>query len=188
MALGAATVIGLAAFALFQASANADHESNAGDLTILLDPSGSGNRLSVPATRLVAGDTIERVVNVTPTGSVDATALHLTTEATASSVLDTDTTNGLQLTVTRCSVAWTETLTSGIPTSYSCSGSTSTALTARAAIVNDQTLESAVTMSGSVNHFLIRLELPTNADNTFINRTSVIRFTFSGVQRGSEYK
>jgi hypothetical protein len=176
------------AFGVFRGTQALDHDATGGSFEVVLAGSGSGNRFSVSATRLVPGDTIDRVITVTPTGSVSVTALRLTTDATASSQLDTDPTNGLQVTVKRCSVAWGETLSGGIPVDYDCSGSESTAVAARPVIMTDQTLTGALTGDGQANYLLVHLELPSTADNTFLADTSTVRFTFSGVQRGSEYR
>lgn len=176
------------AFSLFAGGNSRNQAGSSGTLTITLDPSGAGNRFSIAATNLVPGDTIDRAVNVTYDGSVGITAMTLTTTATTSTALDTDAVDGLQLTVTRCSVPWTETLASGIPTSYTCSGSTSTAIAARAVITTAQPLSSAVTTAAQTNYFLVHLTLPHTAGNSFENAHSVIQFAFKGVQRASAFR
>ena len=45
-------------------------------------------------------------------GSLNLSAITLTTTATVTSLLDTDATNGLQMTIARCSTTWTESGTS----------------------------------------------------------------------------
>jgi spore coat-associated protein N len=183
-----AVLVAASAFGVYRGTIARDHDTAGGSFEVVLAGSGSGNRFSVSATRLVPGDTIERAITITPTGPVSITALRLTTDATSSSVLDTDGTNGLQITIRRCSVAWDETLSDGIPVDYDCSGSESTPIAARPAIMTNQTLTGALTSDGQVNYLLLHMELPSTADNTFLTATSTIRFTFSGVQRSGEYK
>ena len=55
------------------------------------------------------------------TGSTDLSAITLTTGASPSSLLDTDATNGLQIAIDKCSVAWTEAGSSPAFT-YTCGG------------------------------------------------------------------
>ena len=64
-------------------------------------------------------------MTLTNTGTLDLASVTLTTNATTSSLLNTDTVTGLQMTIDKCSVAWTE---SAIPYTYTCSGTTSSVL------------------------------------------------------------
>jgi len=71
---------------------------------------GANNRLTVGASRLVAGDSLQRRVKVLNTGTEDLATITLTTTAIPSSVLDTDTTNGLPMKIERCggTIGWKE--------------------------------------------------------------------------------
>src|SRR5437660_8481210 len=118
--LGAtASIAGLGTFATFTSSTSASHTVASGTVVIALGASGSANRLSVGATGLAPGDTLERAVDVINNGTIDMASVTLATTATASSLLDTDATNGLQMVIDKCSVAWTE---AGPPYTYTCSG------------------------------------------------------------------
>ena len=57
------------------------------------------------ASAIAPGDTIQRSVDLIDSGSLDLASVTLTTTATSSSLLDTDTTNGLQMVIDKCSVA-----------------------------------------------------------------------------------
>lgn len=71
------------------------------------------NRLSVAATNIVPGDTIQRTATLTNTGTAALSGVTLTTTApTTTSALDTDATRGLQMTIQSCASAWTESGTS----------------------------------------------------------------------------
>src|SRR5262249_57248383 len=85
------------------------HTVASGTVTIALGATGaSTNRLNVDANAIAPGDTIQRSVDLIDQGTLDLASVTLTTQATASSVLDTDGTNGLQMVIDKCSQAWTE--------------------------------------------------------------------------------
>src|SRR5512132_4124751 len=127
----AASIAGLGTFATFTSSTSASQSVSSGTVTIALGATGaSTNRLTVGATAIAPGDTLQRSVDLINSGSLDLASVTLTTTATTSSLLDTDA-NGLQMVIDKCSVAWTE---SGPPYTYTCSGSTSSVLASRAVI------------------------------------------------------
>src|SRR5207302_1773333 len=78
-------------------------------------------------------------------GTISFGSATLTTNATGSSLLDTDATNGLQLAIDKCSQAWTE---SGPPYTYTCGGSTSSVLASRALIGSSIALSNLTPPSG----------------------------------------
>jgi spore coat-associated protein N len=122
------------AFASFTSTASVSQSVTSGTVTIGLGDTGTAdNRLDVAATGVVPGDTIQRAVKVSNTGNQDFASISLTTTATTSSLLDTDASNGLQMVIERCSVAWTESGSAPAYT-YSCSGTTSTVVSSRAII------------------------------------------------------
>src|SRR5436190_9786883 len=122
----AASIAGLGTFATFTSSTSASNSISSGTVSIALGATGSvTNRLTVNATNIVPGDTIQRSVDLTSSSSDPLGSASLTTSALPSSLLDTDATNGLQMTITECSVPWTETGASPAFT-YSCSGTTTT--------------------------------------------------------------
>src|SRR6266481_1678586 len=97
--LGAAAgVASLATFASFTSSTAAQAQSlSSGTVSLTL---GAANRLTVGATNLVPGDTIQRAVDINNNGSAGTSsvgAVTLTTTAPTSSLLDSDATNGLQM-------------------------------------------------------------------------------------------
>src|SRR5436309_659572 len=109
-AIGAAAAIaGLGTYATFTSSTSASQSVASGTVTIALGATGaSTNRLTVGASNIAAGDTIQRSVDLINQGSIDLASITLTTSATASSLLDSDATNGLQMVIDKCSVPWTE--------------------------------------------------------------------------------
>src|SRR6476659_7687281 len=77
----------------------------------IVAPAATGaatNPLTVGASNIAPGDTIQRSVDLINSGSIDLSGITLTTNATTSSLLDTDATHSLQMVIDRCSNAWTE--------------------------------------------------------------------------------
>ena len=117
-----AALVGVGTFATFTDTAAVSVAHTSGTVTLApINANQANNRLSIGATNIAAGDTIDRAVNVKNTGSIDLANVVLTTTATVSSLLDTDATNGLQMILDKCSVAWTEAGSSPAYT-YTCSG------------------------------------------------------------------
>ena len=186
--LGAtASIAGLGTFATFTSSTSASHIVASGTVTIALGATGaSTNRLNVDANAIAPGDTIQRSVDLIDQGTLDLASVTLTTQATTTSLLDTDTTNGLQMVIDKCSQAWTE---SGPPYTYTCGGSTSTVLSSRAVIQTGVTLSNLSSLTaGNTDHLRVTLTFPSGAGNTFQNKSSTIQYTFTGTQRAATNK
>ena len=184
-ALGVAGALaGMGTFATFTATTSASQSVSSGTVVIALGNTGaSTNRLTVNASGLVPGDTIQRSFDLSDTGSQDLASIALTTSASPSSLLDTDGTNGLQMVIDRCSVAWTESGSSPAFT-YSCSGSTTTIVTSRAVIQSSLSMAglSALT-SGGTDHLRLTLTFPSSAGATFQGLSSTLTYSFLGTQR-----
>jgi spore coat-associated protein N len=175
--------VGGAAFASFTASTNAAANTTATGTVSFADIStnGAGQRLSVGATNVAPGDSLQRAVTVTNTGSVDMlNTVTLTSTAATTSLLDSDTTNGLQINIDKCSVAWTE---SAVPYTYTCSGTTTTVLASTPVIGANKALNNIVATAGTANYLRATLTLPSTAGNTFQGLSSTMDFTFNGQQR-----
>jgi spore coat-associated protein N len=180
----AASMAGLGSFATFTSSTNASQSVGSGTVVIGLGATGAAtNRLTVAASGLVPGDTMQRSVDLSNTGNQNLASLTLTTTATPSTLLTTDATNGLQIVVDRCSTTWTEAGSSPAFT-YTCGGSLTTIVTTRAVIGANMTLAglSALTAAGT-DHLRVTLTFPTTADNTFQGLSTTITYAFTATQR-----
>jgi spore coat-associated protein N len=176
--LGAAAAIaGFGTYATFTSSTSASHTIATGTLSLT---SGPTNRLGTGASAIAAGDTMQRAIDLNYAGSVSFGSVTLTTSASPSSALDTNTTDGLQVVIDKCSVAWTE---SGPPYTYTCSGSTSTVLASQPIIGSNLALSNLALTSGSTDHLRVTVTLPSTAGNTLQNLSSTVAYTFTGVQR-----
>ena len=185
----AASIAGLGTFATFTSSTSASQSVSSGTVTIALGATGAAtNRLTVGASNIAPGDTIQRSVDLINSGSIDLSGITLTTNATTSSLLDTDATNGLQMVIDRCSNAWTEGGTAPAYT-YTCSGTTSTVLASRPVVGSNLTLSNLTALTNGVtDHLRVTLSFPSAAGNTFQNQSSTIQYTFTGTQRAGTNK
>jgi predicted ribosomally synthesized peptide with SipW-like signal peptide len=196
-ALGAAGAIaGLGTFATFTSTTSATEQVTAGKVAIALGASGAANRLSVSATRLVAGDTIQRAVDLISTSTDPLATVKLITTATTSSVLDTNTTDGLQMHIQRCSLAtgWVEaglspayTYTCPLGTVTDVLASGSDIITTTAGGVSLTNLAATTTADGVTDHLLLTVTLPSsNTDaNLATPPSSTIQYSFTGTQRAA---
>jgi hypothetical protein len=189
-ALGAsASIAGLGTFGAFTSTTSAAQAITSGTVTIALGAAGTAaNRLTVGASGLVPGDTVQRAFQLANTGNQNLASITLTTSASPSSLLDTDTTNGLQVVIQACSVAWTE---GGVAPAYTytCSGSTSTVLASRPVIGSALALSNlTTTTAGNTDNLLATLTFPSAAGNTLQGLSSTITFSFTGTQRAATNK
>jgi spore coat-associated protein N len=179
--LVALCLVGVGAFASFTSSTTASESVSTGTVTIALGATGAQtNRLTVNATGLAPGNSFERSFDLTNEGSLNLSAITLTTSATASSLLDTDATNGLQMQIESCSTTWTESGAS--PNfSYTCSGTTNNVLSSSPIIGSNLALSDLSSLTaGATDHLMLTVTLPTTAGNTFQNQSSTIQYDFTG--------
>src|SRR4051812_39598382 len=177
----AAAVAGLGTFGTFTDSTaplNTTVASGTVDIN-LAQPSGA---IAVPVstTGFVPGDSITRAVNLSNDGNSALASVSLASTATAGSILTTDTTNGLQLSVKSCSVAYTQGGSASAPT-YTCSGTERTLLAGPA--VSTNILNNPASLNpGGVDYLVFSVSLPGTADNAFQGKSATLSLTFTGTQ------
>jgi hypothetical protein len=149
--------------------------------TLSIDLSQVGAAVPVSTTGFLPGDSITRAVNLVNDGNAPLGSVTLSSAATASSILTTDLANGLQLTVKKCSVAWTQGGTAQAPT-YTCAGTET--LVGSGPAVNNFAINGAAALNpGGTDHLTFSIALPTTADNTFQGKSASLSLTFTGTQR-----
>ena len=149
--------------------------------TLSIDLSQPGYAVPVTTTGFVPGDSMTRAVNLVNDGNSALGSVTLSSSATASSVLTTDVTNGLQLTVKKCSVAWTQGGTASAAT-YTCSGTET--LIGSGPVVSNITVNGAAALNaGGTDYLTFSISLPGTADNTFQGKSAALSLTFTGTQR-----
>ena len=179
----AAAVAGLGTFGTFTDSTTPISTTVASG-TVNIDLTNPGFAIPASTTNFVPGDAMTRAVTLTNSGSADLSSVSLAVTAPTSSVLDTNTTLGLQLTIDACSQAWTVGGTAGAPT-YTCAGTTRSVL-ASTPVKGTHNLANLTSLTaGSTDHLVAKVTLPTGADNQFQNKTSVLNLVFTGTQRAA---
>jgi len=184
----AASVAGLGTYGAFTSTTSASETVASGTVNVAVGATGTAaNRLNVAATGLVAGDTVQRAVTLTNTGNQNLSAVTLTTVASPSTKLDTDTVNGLQLTIDACSVPWTEAGTTAL--TYTCAGTVTTVLAPRPVTGANMALAGLNSLtSAAADNLRVTVNLPAAADNTFQGLSDTIGFSFTGTQRTATNK
>ncbi|MHA7222865.1 TasA family protein [Arthrobacter sp. RHLT1-20] len=182
----AAGVAGMGTYGGFTASTSASSAVNSATVNLV---GGASDRLNVAATGAIPGDTMQRAVTLFNNGDQNLTGLTLTTSATTSSVLDTDATNGLQLQIDSCPVAWTEAGASPSFT-YTCSSGAPTTVLSLRRVVGVYALPNTLRSltAGSTDFLRVTMSVPVAADNTFQGKNSSIKFSFDAAFRGATSK
>jgi spore coat-associated protein N len=183
----AASVAGLGTFASFTSSTSASQAISSGSVSIALGATGAANRLTVAASGLVPGDTVQRAVDLTSASTDPLGSVSLQTSGSPSNALITDA-NGLTVKIDKCTNAWTEAGTAPAYT-YTCTG-TNTSVLAAAAVGNTASLSGLAALSSgtSTDHLLVTLALPAAATNTLQGLSTSITYAFNGTQRTATNK
>lgn len=181
----AASIAGLTTYATFTDSDSDSQSISTGVVDVNLAAPGVDNRLTVAATSVHPGDTMQRAFKLSNSSTSTMASITLTTTATTSSLLDTDATDGLQMVIERCSVAWVESGTAPAYT-YTCAGTTQTVLASRAIIGSNLSLSNLTLTSGATDNLRLTLTLPSTAGNTFQNLSSTVQYAFTGTQRAGQ--
>ena len=178
----AASIAGLGTYATWTSSTTAQNQTvSAGTVQIAL---GSTNRLTTNATGLVPGDTVERAVDLDgPSSGISGIgSISLGVTVGSSTLLDSDTTNGLHMNVDSCPSAWTESGTAPAYT-YSCSGSV-TSLVSNQPVIGNFNLPSLNSMNVSgVDHLRVKLTLPGTAPTTMMGLSDTLGYVFTATAR-----
>jgi hypothetical protein len=183
----AAAVSGLGTFGNFTDSSTPMNTTvSTGTLSIELSQPGGAVAIPVTTNNFVPGDSITRAVNLVNNGGADLGSVTVSSTLTSApaNALTTDLTNGLQLSVKKCSVAWTQGGTAQAPT-YTCSGTQTTIMSGPA--VGNATLASpAALTAGGTDYLTFAISLPATADNTFQGKSASLSLVFTGTQRAAQ--
>ncbi|SFK97705.1 hypothetical protein [Geodermatophilus ruber] len=176
----AAAVAGLGTFGTFTDSTTpVITEMASGVLSIELSKAADAATLSLfDNGTFLAGDSESSAIDLVNSGTVPLSQMRLTSVATQSSVLDSDTGNGLQLTVESCSEEW-DLREAG----WHCAGTTTPFYDGP--IVLDEALVGAAGLApGQVDHLLLTASLPGTTEADLVRgATSALDFTFFATQR-----
>jgi hypothetical protein len=121
------------------------------------------------------GSSSTQLLDLVHGGDADLSSVTLATVATTSSIVDTNQTDGLQMTVQSCSVRWA--------TGQTCAGAQRTVL-ASGPVIRTASLSGLLSLSaGATDHLAVTMALPTAASNAFRAQTSRLSLVSSAVQR-----
>lgn len=174
----AAAIAGMGTFGAFTDS-TAPLVGQVGTGTVSIDLAGPAQTVAVPnvAGGWVPGDHSYLALDLVNTGTSALDSVTLQVSALTSSVLDTDRTDGLQLTVDGCSQAW-----DAVGDHYSCAG-TVTHFYSGPIVLSTQLPRAASLAVGGVDHLLATATLPETANNGFMHATTDLGVLFTGTQR-----
>jgi hypothetical protein len=128
----------------------------------------------------VPGDSMTRAVDLVNNGGARLSSVGLAVTAGSSNLLTTDTNNGLQLSLRRCSTAWAQGGTTSAPT-YSCPGTEQ--ILHSGPISGTYTLSAPASLApAGRDHLVFTIALPTSADNRFQGLGTTVNLTFTGTQ------
>jgi hypothetical protein len=148
--------------------------------TVSIDLAAPAQSIDFPevAGGWVPGDRSSVALDLLNTGTVALGSLTVDITAPQSSILDTDTTHGLQLTLDACDQAWA--VAGG---AYSCAG-TVTRHYAGPVVVSAELPRAASMAVGGVDHLLATATLPQAAGNEFMDASSELSIVITATQRG----
>lgn len=182
----AAAVAGMGTYGAFTGSTTTvDQAVSAGTVNIDFGTTDT-NTLSVPVAGLLPGDSVEKFVTLTNSGNSGLNTISLTTATVTSSLLTSDPTDGLQLTIESCSGTWT-TVANAADT---CAGTVTSVLATRAIIGQGLALDGLESVIADTADAKLKITtgLPTTADDDFQGLTDSVSFTFDATQRTEQVK
>jgi hypothetical protein len=141
--------------------------------TVDIDVTGPGVTVPVTTAGFVPGDSVTQAVNLINKGTAALGSVSLSTTVAAPSVLTTDLSNGLQMTLKSCPVAWS---------ANTCAGG-ETVLSTGPVISNRMLTNPASLNAGGTDYLAFTISLPAGADNTFQGKSAALSLTFTGTQR-----
>ena len=169
----AAAVAGLGTFGTFTDSST-PVATTISSGTVNIDVTGPAVSVPLNTTGFVPGDSVTQAVNLVNSGSSALGSVTLNTTATGSSVLTTNATDGLQLALKSCAVAWSD-------TNVCASGET---VLSTGPVVSNRTLVNPAALNpGATDYLAFTISLPTTAGNAFQGQSTTLSLTFTGTQR-----
>jgi hypothetical protein len=171
----AAAVAGLGVFGSFTDSTTPAAVSiDNGTVSVNLAAAGGGASVPLQFGSVLPGSSLTQAVDLVNDGTSALSSVSLATTATRSSLLDTDATHGLQMSVQSCSVAWT---------AGTCAGDVRTVLAA-GPVVRTAALAAPLSLAAGVtDHLAVTVTLPSSADDAFRAQASDLQMVFTAVQR-----
>jgi hypothetical protein len=186
--LGVLALVGSGVYAGLLATATGTETVSSGTLSLTVAAGSGSGGFGQTVSNMAPGDIFNVYVDLTSAGTIAGSGITLGVTGTGSNELTTSATDGLQVAINQCSVAWT--VSTGV-----CSGTTN-ALVASTAVANLSSaavsMVSGTVSSGSLYHLQVSLLLP-NQTETVVNGvqpsptieglSTVLTYTFTEAQR-----
>jgi hypothetical protein len=185
---------GFGVWASLSATAFNTTPESVGSGTLSLNLGDNGAGFTAAISNMAPGDVVNRYVDLTNNGTLDAQGLTLAVAAGGSNALITDgtspaTTKALKISVNQCSTSWTT--SSGV---CSASGTVTSLLssTTVSALSSAASLVSGAVAHGAVLHLQVSMLLPDQAETTvngavpgttIQGQTATLTYTFADAQR-----
>ena len=183
---GAASVAGMGTFGAFTDTTTADQTVATG--TVVLTDDLTNKVLSADVAGMVPGDSIERPVTLSRGGdSAEFGTVTLTTISSKNTLLTSDVTNGLQVTIDACAKKWTvDTVTK----TMTCADEDklTAPLDEGAVLGADRELRGVAAMlnADGKTYLRVKLALPKTADNNFKTLDTTVNFAVTATQRAGK--
>lgn len=163
-AVGGAGMVASNVFAALTATAtnNSGGSVTTGTLKLEYAAAGSSGAFATPISALAPGDTVNRYIDLTVSGTLDGETPTLQLATSDSNTLVNDGSRGLQITISACSVAWTQS-GAGI-----CSGIESSVLTTTSALAlknSPASITLPTTLAAGTNRLKLAISLPNSNEN-----------------------
>jgi hypothetical protein len=127
---------------------------------------------------LVPGGAVTQAVTLVNGGDAELSAIVLSTLVVETSLLDSDPTDGLQLRVDSCSVAWTP--------EWTCAGERQLSVAPGPVVRRAELRDSATRAAAGTDHLAVTVTLPATAGSQFQGLRSELILTFTGVRRSGD--
>lgn len=197
-----AVLTGLTAFAYanFVDTDSANRAVTAGQVSLSVND--GVNRFSIDIDRLAPGVSDQRVVHLVNNGTVplygagpndppNGIGLQLSTSDPSNSDLTSDWSNGLQVELDVCDVAWTENVLGDGRYDYTCSGTETAVTNLPTPILGTFDLPFSIFASyqpGGTDHLRATITLASSAPTEYVDLSTTVNFDFLGIQRDGVIK
>jgi len=165
-AIGGAGMVSSNVFAALTATASntSGGSVTSGTLSLTLAPSsvvGITGGFTTAITAMGPGDTVNRYIDLTNAGTLDGASPTLQLSTADSNTLVNNAATGLQVTISACTIAWTNAGT--------CGGTTTSVLVATPASTikaSAQSITLPTVLAGGVNRLKVAIAIPAGSENT----------------------
>jgi hypothetical protein len=159
--VGGTSLVSSSVFASLTASATNTSGGSVTTGTLKLTETANGAGFATAITAMGPGDTVNRYIDLTNSGTLDGTTPTLSITNTGGNALTTDGTNGIKVVVTSCAGGW-------VAAAGTCTGGTTTSVlssTSAPSLASPVALTLPSNLAGAVSHLQFAISLPVGTEN-----------------------